>query len=495
MYRIFKLLVISILIVPNMYAQETAGLVHSNHAGTNVLFFNPAGMHHQKDWLSVNLITADVFLSNDYFYFSKDEFQFIDILKGNFDIPYHSTGYSKGELPFYIYDRNTNTRLDLNIKTQGPSAMFVLNQHAFAVFTGARSFIHGRNITPELGRTLYYGFGYTPQQNQVDDIQNFNTSQLTFGEVGISYAYQWNRLLFSNWNFGISVKKLFGIGGTYLHVDQSDYNIINDTTLDILSLDANLGYSLPLDYDTQEFPSGPWINGSGWGFDLGIEYQQLLDRQSKNRNNRACSQNHYDYKYRIGLSIMDIGWIKFKNNAQLHAYADTQYTWPNIDTAYVESINQIVQEISTRFYGDPNTTLQNTEFTMWMPTSINIDGDYNFENGLYLNASFVYNLPLNGSFMRKPSILSITPRYEKKNYGLSLPLSIYQWKYPRVGLALRFYYLTIGSDFFTSLLGVHDFNGMDLYFSIKVNINKGSCEKRNKINPCGDALNKFPWSK
>lgn len=495
MHRIAKMILLCSLIVQSVNAQEMAGLVHSNYAGTDVLFFNPAGMHHQKDWLSVHLITADVFLSNDYMYLSKNDFKFFDLLTGNIDIPSHSTGYSKGEVPFYIYDRNGNTRLDLNIKVQGPSAMFVKNQHAFAIFTGARTFVNSRNITPELGRTIYYGFGYDPQHGQVYNLQDFNTSMMAFGEVGMSYAYQWNQLLFSNWNFGLSVKKLFGIGGTYLHVDESNYSVLNDTTLDLLSLEANLGFSLPMDYDTDEIPSGSWINGNGWGFDVGVEYQQLLDRQSKSKSSRACGQTHYDYKFRVGLSIMDIGWIQFNNNAQLHQYTNTQYTWENIDTAKIENWNQIIQEISTRFYGDPDATLQATQFKMWLPTSINISGDYNFENDLYVNASLVYNLPLNGGFMRKPDIFSITPRYEKRNVEVSLPLSLYQWKYPRVGLAFRFYYLTVGSDYFTSLIGIHDFNGMDLYFSLKFNINKGSCEKRNKINPCGDALNKFPWSK
>lgn len=489
------IIIISWLTINQAHAQEMAGLVHSNHAGTDVLFYNPAGMHHQKDWLSIHLISADLFLSNDYLYLSKEEFKFSNLLSGNIDIPMHPTGYSNGERPFYIYDRSAKTRLDFDIKIQGPSAMFVKNQHAFGIFTAAKSFMHIRNITQELGRTIYYGFGYGPQHDEPYNIKNFNTSYIAYGEVGISYAYQLNQLLFSNWNFGISIKRLFGVGGTYFHAANSDYNVVNDTTLDIYSLDANLGFAFPSDYDTDEFPTGPWVNGKGWAFDLGVEYQSLLDRQGKTQATRTCGQKHYDYKYRIGVSLMDLGYINFKNNAQLHEYANTDYTWENIDTSSYENWNAFMQDISYRFYGDPNTSLKDTKFKMWLPSSLNINADYNFENGIYANASFVYNFPFNGNYMRKPTVISLTPRYEKANVEVSLPLSLYQWKYPRVGLAIRLYYLTVGSDYFTSLMGWHDFNGMDLYFSIKVNIGKGSCEKRNKINPCGDALNKFPWSK
>lgn len=493
--RIFLFIIGLIYFVPFGKAQEMAGLVHSNYAGTDVLFSNPAGLHHQKDWLSIHLVTADAFFSNDYMYLAKEDFKFMNLISGNLNIPQHPTGYSEGQRPFYIYDRSSNTRFDLDLKIQGPSAMFIKNQHAFAIFTAARSILHMRNITPEIGRLGYYGFGYDPQHDEIYNIQNFNNTFITWGEVGLSYAYQWNRLLFNNWNFGISIRKLFGVGGTYLHVNNSNYNVINDTTLDLESLDAHLGFSLPSNYDTDEFPTSPYINGKGWAFDLGVEYQALIDRQSQDNSIKACGQKHYDYKYRIGVSLMDFGWIKFKNNAQLHEYANTQYTWNNIDTTHYENWNQLIQEVSYRFYGDPTASLKETQFTMWLPTSLNINADYNFENGIYVNGSFVYNFPLNGSFVRKPSVLSLTPRFERKNMEISLPLSLYQWKYPRVGLALRLYYFTIGSDYFTSLMGWHDFNGMDLYFSIKVNIRKGSCEKRSKINPCGDALNKFPWSK
>lgn len=204
----YKILVIVFTTILHFYAwsQEMAGLVHSNYAGTDVLFNNPAGMHHQKDWLSIHLITTDIFLSNDYLYLSKDEFRFSDLLTGNINLVSHPTGYSEGERPFYIYDRNNNTRLDLDLKIQGPSAMFIKNEHAFGLFTAARTILHIRNITPELGRVAYYGFGYVPQHDEFYNIQDFNTTFLSYGEIGLSYAYQWNQLQFSNWNFGISIK-------------------------------------------------------------------------------------------------------------------------------------------------------------------------------------------------------------------------------------------------------------------------------------------------
>lgn len=483
-----------ILTTVNVDGQEMAGLVHSNHAGTNVLFFNPAGLHHQKDYLSINLITADFFLGTDYLYLDKNEFSFLNLVTGNLNLPMHPTGYSQGERPFYIYEKGNNTRFDFDIKIQGPSAMFIYRNHAIALFSAAKSYLTMRNISPDIGNLLYYGFGYTPQHQQKYLIKDLDFSYLGWGEIGLSYAYQWNSRSFSNWNFGISLKYLLGVGAISFHADEIEYTLNDDTTIDIDKLEANFEYSLPSNYNTDEFPVGPFINGKGFGVDIGIEYQELLERQAKRRV-RACAQTYYPYKYRIGVSLMDIGYINFKNNAQVHNYTNTDYTWYRIDTMEYVNWNALMQEASQRFYGSPTATLKTNVFKMWLPSSINIDGDYNFENDIYLNASLVLGLPINGNYLQKPSIVSITPRFERRNFEFSIPVSLYQWKYPRVGMALRLYYFTIGSDYFTSLLGIHDFNGMDLYFSLKINFEKGSCERRNKINPCGDSHNKFPWSK
>jgi len=483
----FILFLISINV---LRAQEMAGLVHSNHAGTDVLFFNPAGMHHQKDWLSIHLVSTDFFFSNNYAYLSKDEFKF-----GSFNIPMHPTGYSQGERPFYIYDKGIDTRFDMHLKMQGPSIMYINNEHAFGIFSAARAIFMFKNLSPDLGNLIYYGFDYDPQHNKEYKLDNFRGIMISWGEVGFSYAYQWNQRSFSNWNFGISIRKLYGVGGSYLYVDNVDYNLLDSKTLQLNALQASMAYSMPFDYNTNDLLLDPIIKGKGWGFDIGIEYQELIKRQGKFMKEVSCGQKYNDYKYRWGISITDIGRIRFTSNAQLHEYIDTQYTWERVDTISYNGWNQLVQEVSQRFYNDPNATLKSTSIDMWLPTSINASFDYNFENNVYLNTSLVFSAPfIHGNYIQKPAVLSITPRYEKQHIGASLPISLYEWRYPRVGLAFRIYFLTIGSDYFTSMLGFHDFNGTDFYFSMKFNIQKGSCNKRRRIDPCGDAAHNFPWS-
>ena len=78
--------------------------------------------------------------------------------------------------------------------------------------------------------------------------------------------------------------------------------------------------------------------------------------------------------------------------------------------------------------------------------------------------------------------MAIIPRYETKYFELSVPISLYDYNYPRVGIAARFYFITIGTERLGTYLGLSDMNGMDIYASIKIGINKGSCKER-----CGGA--------
>ena len=49
-------------------------------------------------------------------------------------------------------------------------------------------------------------------------------------------------------------------------------------------------------------------------------------------------------------------------------------------------------------------------------------------------------------------------------------------KLPRIGLAARFWFFTIGTDKLLGFFNLTDFTGMDIYMSIKLNFLKGRCK-------------------
>jgi hypothetical protein len=91
---------------------------------------------------------------------------------------------------------------------------------------------------------------------------------------------------------------------------------------------------------------------------------------------------------------------------------------------------------------------------------------------LYANASLVQGLPISQTKfgVRRANSLMAGLRYESKLLEVSLPLSLYEYRYPQVGLAFRFYFLTIGTDKLVYFFGKNNLYGGDIYAHIHIPI-------------------------
>ena len=87
--------------------------------------------------------------------------------------------------------------------------------------------------------------------------------------------------------------------------------------------------------------------------------------------------------------------------------------------------------VVTSLVADPNVDInytagqQQSFYRMNLPTHINADVDYHIWNDVYINARTVlaFQRNSNATKVRYPSSISITPRYDHKFFGLSLPIS------------------------------------------------------------------------
>ena len=86
--------------------------------------------------------------------------------------------------------------------------------------------------------------------------------------------------------------------------------------------------------------------------------------------------------------------------------------------------------------------------------------------------------------MTRPAELSVTPRFETSLFEVHLPVSLYEWTQPRIGLALRVYGITVGTEKLGGFFHVSNFTGMDFYFSVKLFFNKGNCRLKGPVH-CG----------
>lgn len=486
-----------LLLSPLAFAQgEAIGYTTSNYAGVNSVLLNPSAMHNQNSWLSFNLLSGNLFLHTDYLYLSKDDFRLKNLFKPNFEIPLHPIPYGGEERAFYSYDRNRNTSLDQSLRILGPSLMMVYNQHAIAITSAVRTETNVRNLSPELANLITYGYYYYPEPYGTNQIKNLNSTTMTWSEIGLSYAYRIDRPSYDGWSFGISLKRLMGTGGSYMDVKNSTYTIIDSRSIDITSQQAEIGFSAPIDYNTNDYIPNNLFTGKGWSIDLGFTYQNLLKRQPKLDAKRFCEQPKTDYKYRIGIALLDIGSISYKQNAQKHDFSTTTPVNVNLNDFNIDNMNQLMALMSERFYGSASASFVENSIRIALPMALSVQADYNMEMAhLYWNASLIYGIPLQGAALRRPTQFTIAPRYETRWLEFGLPLSLYQFQYPHLGAYARVAFLTIGSEWFSTLLGNRDFNGVDIYFSVKFQLEKDNCRsRRSKRGGCGDKNGHFMWA-
>jgi len=470
----------------SLLGQEMLGTSLGNYSGINSIKLNPSAMHNSKTYLDIQFLGADVFFENNFLYQDKEDYKFSHFFESGYQWPTHKESYGTEERAFYRYDNNNLKNVYSSIRLDGPGAMLIWNDHAFGITTSVRNVISAHNLPYELANFIYLGLNYRSQHNiNYRDSRPFSIAEMGWAELGLSYSYRFYTRGFTMLSAGISVRRLFGVAGTYMYSNQLDYIVINDSTLSIKNLNAEYGVALPISYKTSEFDLDKLFKGGGFGFDIGITYQRLKQYHTSNSYPSFCAPRYEDYLYRIGISLIDIGAVQFKTNARKYVINDRSSYWDNLTSFTFSDVDQLMDTISYKFYGNDTAAFAGGKFMIWLPSAISVQFDYHLKEHWYINASLIYGFNLGRASLSRPAELSITPRYENRWFEASLPISLYDWYLPRIGLAFRFYGFTIGTDKLGGFFNLNNFTGLDFYFSIKLFFNKGSC-KTDQRTPCGN---------
>jgi hypothetical protein len=199
---------------------------------------------------------------------------------------------------------------------------------------------------------------------------------------------------------------------------------------------------------------------------------------------KYCEYEHDDYIIKLGVSLLDLGKIKYNSNAQQNTYANVSANLGRVDTLGFGSVNELTKTFSATFYnGDSTASLVDNSFQLGLPTRFSLQADYQYFPNWYLNTTFVLPVKLFENQLRRPTQAIFSLRYETAKFEVNMPFSLYNFTKPRLGLFVRYYYFSIGTDKLSGLFSFSDFTGLDLYFSAKFYINKGRCAV---YKPSGD---------
>ena len=476
----WRQLILFVLFPMCSISQESIGLIIGNFTGIQAARINPSLINSQKVYLNFNVISSSALVQNDFAYFPQEDVNIWGLIFGTDSLP----TYSKPFIHYRYVENSQNKNVAVLANAYGPSFMLSSKKHSFGFHIAARSYGSGTDIPYEIPIFATESQGYYPFHHINFNDGNFDVAELAWSEIGFTFATQLYKYYDHELDFGITLNSLLGTSGGFIKVYDMNYVVVDGKTVDIFNMDVDAGFSLPVDYNTNEFVPEPYIKGKGMGLDLGITYTRLKSNIQKNKNLRNCEYEYLDYDWRVGLSLLDAGAIRFNKSAELHKGREIDVYWDRVDSLEANSIHQIIGDVSEVLLGSREASLVSDNFTMALPAALSIQFDWHIKENIYLNALFVQPVSIYQYQVQRPAILSFTPRFESVFFEFSLPVSLYNYSLLRLGASVRFGPVTLGTERLGMLMGISDINGLDFYASVKFGFLKGKCYQNRDIGAC-----------
>lgn len=437
-------------------AQEQLGIRLDNYSGINGVLLNPA--HHLTSpfaW-DVNLLEGAQFFDNNYAFIRQAKLT--DFLRNSADIEFLSAPNVDDETKVpngtYVVDYyNDSRRRYANILTSvmGPSFYARIHEnHSLGVFTRARFMANGKGISDNLS---YYVWNDRPFFEEFS-VNALSLGAMSWSELGLNYMYS-KETINGRLGLGVSVKFLQGYEAAYFQTEE-DFQLtkLPNDSLAGSPVIVNFGFTnsnLDGDFGIQQ-------NGTGFGIDLGMVY--------------AIGGEDEGYDWKIGFSLLDIGFIRFDQGEQHRIVTDATGLLHTVAYRSFQELGDLPetsQILSEQLLGDPNASLQGESFTLFLPSALSLQIERSFSPSLFLNAALVQGFALNSIGTKRGSLVALSPRFESRWFGASLPLSLYNWQDLNLGLSFRLGFITLGTDNLLSMINAGEFTGTDGYFAIKIN--------------------------
>ncbi|MCD6112899.1 MAG: hypothetical protein J7J86_06490 [Bacteroidales bacterium] len=436
-------------------AQEMLGLTNTSYSGLSGISLNPANISQNSKNTEIGILTINVSGENNIFYIKKDEYKFTRFFEKHPNFPKH--GINNNFATYFLSDNKHKRFVLFNLRIAGPSVLFHIRHHSFAFQTALRSAFSIYNLPIPLAANIHTGFIVRPQFNAGE----FKSAGLLWGETNLSYSYKTAR--YTNvFAFGITLKKLSGYGGAYLINNNMIYGAVSNATVVINNFNGEYAYSLPLDYSNNEFSTNNILKGSGFGFDVGFVFLKRIKKQ-------LAFKNTYKNKYKLGVSLLDIGKIKFKQKVNKYIFDNSNTYWPNADSFMYDNLFEFDSTVISNFNIPTGNIYRNSDFSIFLPSALSVQFDYNIYNNWYVNTTVMQAFNIGKVGVRRISFISLIPRYETKNFAIQMPMTYYEKQYTRIGLAVRIFRLTIGTEKITGFFNYDDFTGLDFYLSLIFN--------------------------
>ncbi len=433
------MLVLMTSLMLELNAQGFAGFKTGKNAGVNGVVYNPASIARSNYKWDVNLLSVDAGV-------------LFDAVTGLDTI---FSGSGKGEL-FQDYVKNSfKINGAMNFDVMGPSGMMAIDENSSIAVTSR--FRAMANITDAGGfakmRENEGNYTFTGEPQQKGNINMWK-------EIGVSFATTVAKTEKYIITSGISAKYLTGGGNQYISID--NFSGTANTSADPYL--TNTYGRIAIGSSVDEFEKG---TAKGLGTDMGF----VIER----RNDEVKGQVFKTpYKFRLGVSILDIGAIKYHTNNE--SYGDYNiHIAPNEKLNVAELDNKTGTELKnyldskTAFFTNNNPSQRS--YTVSLPTSALVNFDW------AVNRNFFVDVTTQVSLIGKDNLYSahqtnyvaVTPRYEGRIFSVYLPVAYNEVSKLTAGVGVKLGPVFIGSNsFFTSM--ADNFNQADIQVGLRLGL-------------------------
>jgi hypothetical protein len=416
------------VITLSLFAQDFSGSRSGNYTGVNGVFTNPANIADNRYRWNVNLFSLNANVGNS---------------QGAFSLSNLSSALGDNVDSFFFGNSNKEVSAMASVELVGPGVMVNLGKNSFAITTRARVLANIKDLDGNLIQSI------DDDNDALPITLNSNSNQKIIMNGWSEIAGTYGRVLYNKGPHfikgGATIKYLMGSSNNFSNINNLkgtlDDNLTGDVYLTNASGRVAIGVS-GIDFDNAEGSDLLKSFGHGVGFDLGFIYEY-----------RPTGNN---YKFKVGLSLMDLGSIRYKPEAD--EFGDYTINIPNGSQWYPSDLDgKSISEVKTYLDASPyfvNNAPNLSKYKANLPTTVQFNTDLNIIDRFYAELagqlSVVSKTDIYSSFYYQA--ITLTPRYEGRRIGFALPINYNELTNFNVGLSLRLGPVFIGSGSFLSAL-------------------------------------------
>ena len=472
------LLVFSALYLVGAQAQDLLGISSSNFGGLSSVYINPANLADNRLKFEIQLGGTGFGLANNFMGF-KPSYLVRD--GGLTSSVYPLLDPTPPTEDFTTANFQDNRRAFVNNNIYLPSLLVSINEkNSISLSARARTYLNVDGVGAELFQFGYNSLNYPSLYNTRITNEKLSIQTMTWMEYALGYG---RVLIDQEKHFlkaGVTLKALQGLQSAYLFIDNLDYAVNSDSTVSLYNADVQYGHSTNFEAN-QDNANYRVVSNLGLGFDFGVIYEWRPDyakhKHDMDGETNVWKRNENKYKLKVGVSMTDLGGVKFSKGGQSGDFTANTSNWDISKLDFgTTPIAALDDTLSARFGG----TIAGANYKMNLPTAFSTQIDYHIWRDLYINQTnfIAFGFNSNPNKIHDFTTISVTPRWDHRIAGVSIPISYNSLMGTRTGLALRLGPVTFGTSSmypYRAFLrgdgfGTKDITGLDAYVLVRIPI-------------------------